>query len=393
MSLPLPTAHTDGTPVLSYAPVVLPVPGRPVELASRVSAPASGEDLPILLLSHGHGPSNYVSSLYGYAPLAEYYAANGFVVIQPTHLDSATLGLRDAEHPEAPLYWRSRVEDMTFILDHLDDIEAAVPQLAERLDRNKVGVVGHSMGGHTASVLLGARFNDPNAGSPINLVEPRIKAGVLLSAPGRGDVLARDAEATYPVFRTTDFSEMRTPTLVIRGDADDLTHLTVAGPQWLEDPYRLAPAPKSQLVLFDGEHGLGGVSAYDAAETTLEILRGRTPSTNCLGRVGPSGRSSPSERRRARCCRHRGEQGHRTSDRQGSRSPRLHGARWIARSRPGAHGRKSRRVRCTRAATRRHGCGIRRIRGGTHRQRVRASRRARQQRGHLARRVSRPVTR
>ncbi len=33
---------------------------------------------------------------------------------------------------------------------------------------------------------------------------------------------------------------------------------------------RSAPAPKSQLVLFDGEHGLGGVSAYDAAETTDE---------------------------------------------------------------------------------------------------------------------------
>lgn len=270
MSLPLPTAHADGTPVLTYTPVVLPVPGRPVDLSLRVSAPASGEDLPIVLLSHGHGPSNYVSSLYGYAPIVDYYAAHGFVVVQPTHLDSATLGLRDAEHPEAPLYWRSRVEDMTFILDHLDDVEAAVPQLAGRLDRDKVAVVGHSMGGHTASVLLGARFDDPSDGSPVELVEPRIKAGVTLSAPGRGDALTPDAAEHYPVFLTTDFSEMSAPTLVVRGDADDLTHLTVAGPEWLEGPYRLAPAPKSQLVLADGEHGLGGVSAYDAAETTDE---------------------------------------------------------------------------------------------------------------------------
>jgi hypothetical protein len=43
-----------------------------------------------------------------------------------------------------------------------------------------------------------------------------------------------------------------------------------AGPAWLEDLFGLAPAPKSQLVLFGGEHGLGGIAAYDAAETTDE---------------------------------------------------------------------------------------------------------------------------
>ena len=270
MNEPIPTPHGGGTPVLSYAPLVLPVAGRTVDLAMRISAPATGGDLPIILLSHGHGPSSYVSSLYGYGPLADFYAAHGFAVIQPTHLDSATLGLRDADHPEAPLYWRSRAEDMISVLDHIDDIEAAVPQLAGRLDRTKVAVVGHSMGGHTASVLLGARVSDPLDGSPIDLVDGRIRAGVVLAGPGRGDALAPKAAEDHPVLRTTDFSEMRTPTLVVRGDADDLTHLTAAGPGWLEDPFRLAPAPKSQLILFGGEHGLGGISAYDAAETTDE---------------------------------------------------------------------------------------------------------------------------
>jgi pimeloyl-ACP methyl ester carboxylesterase len=270
MSQPLPTAHASGSPVLSYTPVVLSVPGRPVDLSLRVSMPASGAELPIILFSHGHGPSNYVSSLYGYGPLVDFYAAHGFAVIQPTHLDSATLGLRTTDHPEAPLYWRSRAEDMHFILDHLDEIEAAVPQLRGRLDRNKVAVVGHSMGGHTASVLLGARFDDPNNGSTVDLVEPRITTGVILAGPGRGDALAPHAATDYPVFLTTDFSSMSAPALIVRGDADDLTHLTRSGPEWLEDPYKLAPAPKSQLVVFGGQHGLGGISAYDAAETTDE---------------------------------------------------------------------------------------------------------------------------
>src|SRR5689334_19230422 len=104
----IPAPHEVGVtpPTLSFLPVVVPSPDRAVDLAVRVTAPATGEQLPIILLAHGHGPSNYVSSYYGYGPLAEYYAAHGFVVIQPTFLDSAMLGLREVDDPDAPLYWR-----------------------------------------------------------------------------------------------------------------------------------------------------------------------------------------------------------------------------------------------------------------------------------------------
>src|SRR5258706_2278127 len=101
MNEPTPAAGTAGTPtqVLSISPIVLPAPGRAVDLQLRVSAPVKGTELPILLLSHGHGPSNFVSSLYGYAFLANYFAAQGFVVMQPTHLDSNTLPFRASDHP------------------------------------------------------------------------------------------------------------------------------------------------------------------------------------------------------------------------------------------------------------------------------------------------------
>ena len=258
-------------PVLSFGPLVLPVPGRAVDLQVRVSAPATGSGLPVILLSHGHGPSNHLSSLDGYAPLASFWAAHGFVVIQPTHLDSKMLGLRDSGDPEAPLYWRSRAEDMTRILDRLDVIEAAVPQLPGRLDRSRVAVAGHSMGGHTASLLLGARLTDPRDGTDVDLAEPRIKAGVLLAAPGRGgDALSDFAATHYPFFSTMDFSKMTTPALVVAGDKDTSEHLTVRGPGWHADPYYLSPGPKSLLTLFGAEHGLGGIAGYDAAETTDE---------------------------------------------------------------------------------------------------------------------------
>jgi predicted dienelactone hydrolase len=258
------------TPVLSVSPVVLSAPGRAVDLQVRVSAPVTGSELPIILLSHGHGRSNNLSSLNGYGPLASFWAAHGFVVIQPTHLDSKTLSL-NPDDPEAPLYWRSRAEDMKRILDQLDVIEAAVPQLPGRLDRSKVAVAGHSLGGHTASLLLGARLTDPHDGTEVNLAEPRIKAGVLLAAPGRGgDALSEFAAKNYSFFLTNDFSEMTAPALVVTGDKDASPHLTVRGPDWHADPYLLSPRPKSLLTLFDAEHGLGGVSGYDAAETTDE---------------------------------------------------------------------------------------------------------------------------
>ncbi|WP_042378305.1 alpha/beta hydrolase family protein [Streptacidiphilus melanogenes] len=258
------------TPVLSVAPVTLAAPGRPVDLQVRVSVPTSGDDLPIVLLSHGHGPSNHLSSLHGYAPLADFWAAHGFAVIQPTHLSSRTLQL-DPDDPEAPLYWRSRAEDMSRVLDGLDAIEAAVPQLRGRLDRDKVAVAGHSMGGHTAALLLGARLTDPGTGAEVDLTEPRIKAGVLLAAPGRGgDALTEFVVEHYSFFATTDFSTMATPALVVAGDDDPSPHLTVRGPSWHTDPYHLSPAPKTLLTLFDAGHGLGGVSGYDVAETTDE---------------------------------------------------------------------------------------------------------------------------
>jgi predicted dienelactone hydrolase len=262
------------TPVVSVSPVVLSAPGRPVDLQMRVSAPVTGGALPIILLSHGHGRSNNLSSLNGYGPLANFWAAHGFVVIQPTHLSSKTLSFDprvDSKGPEGPLFWRSRALDMKRILDQLDHIEASVPELSGRLDRSRVAIAGHSLGGHTASMLLGARLADPGDGTEVDLAEPRIKAGVLLAAPGNGGAdLSAFAAEHYPFFLKQSFAEMTTPALVVAGDKDVSPHLTVRGADWHADPYFLSTGPKCLLTLFGAEHGLGGVSGYDVAETTDE---------------------------------------------------------------------------------------------------------------------------
>lgn len=264
----MPTATLLDAPVLSYAPIVLPVPGRPVDLHVRATFPATGTALPIVLLSHGHGHSNHLSSLNGYAPLASLWAALGFAVLQPTHLSSATLRDRVAGAPGGPYFWRSRAEDLSRLIDGLDRVERSVPDLAGRLDRTRIAVAGHSLGGFTASLVLGARVTED--GETPDLRDPRISRGVLFGTPGRGDVLNGPLADQVPYFRTIDFSTMITPALIVAGDRDDSRHFTDLGPEWHTDAYHRAPGPKSLLTVFGAEHTYGGIAGYDAAETTDE---------------------------------------------------------------------------------------------------------------------------
>ena len=244
--------------VITVRPIVLPAPGRGDDLAVRVSAPATGHHLPVIVFSHGFG-----ESLGGYAPLVDFWTAQGFAVVQPTHLDSRTLNVAP-DDPRYPEIWRFRVEDLTRVLDELDHIEKAVPGLAGRLDRDRIAVAGHSWGAQTASMLLGARVVDGPDRS-----DPRIKAGVLLAVPGTGGADLTPFAAEHFSFMHPDFTGMTTPTLVVAGDKDQ-SALTVRGPEWFTDAYFLSPGTKSLLTLFGAEHSLGGISGYGVTETTDE---------------------------------------------------------------------------------------------------------------------------
>ncbi|KAJ6536706.1 Alpha/Beta hydrolase protein [Mycena vulgaris] len=258
----------DSTPVLSFSPVVLPALGRPVELQLRVTVPSVGAALPIILLSHGHGASNSLSSLEGYAPLYEFWAAHGFAVLQPTHLSSTFLGLQAPAGQD--LFWQARAEDMVRILDNLDAVEAAVPGLQGRLDRTRVAVAGHSLGAWTASMLLGASNTDPRDGATWYKPEPRIKAGVVLAGIGKGGADISEAGKIRIPFYGGDFSTMATPALVVYGDEDLGPHLTIRDATWHADPYTLAPGPKDLFIVKGAKHGLGGISGWDTSETLDE---------------------------------------------------------------------------------------------------------------------------
>lgn len=256
---------------ISISPVVLPAPLRGMPLEMRITAPISSNKLPIILLSHGHGPSLYLPSKDGYAPLANFYAEHGFVVIQPTHANSKIAGFPSTA-PGGPIFWRSRVADMKLIVEQLGAIESMLPAIAGRLDHDKIAAVGHSLGGQTVGMLLGARLTDPRDEDAVdvNLLETAIKAGVLLAAPGNGgkDLNPQAAERLSAL--NPDFSHMRTRCLVVVGDQDVSPHLTVRGADWHADPYHCSPGADCLLTLHGGKHGLGGVSGYDTKEADDE---------------------------------------------------------------------------------------------------------------------------
>ncbi|WP_082491472.1 alpha/beta fold hydrolase [Pedobacter sp. Leaf194] len=252
-------------PIISISPILLKVPNRLAVLEIKVTAPASGGDLPVILLSHGHGASNFLSSYRGYAPLVDYYASQGFVVIQPTHQDSKTLAL-ETNGPEGALFWKSRAEDLIFIIDNLRQILSGIKDLNERTDINNIAAVGHSMGGHTVAMLAGMQVYDPVSCKFVGIAEPRINAFVMFGTPGNGEDIAEWASERYPILKGTEFSKMQREVLVVAGDHDS-SNLFSTRDDWRMDAYHASPGPKTLLTVFGSGHMLGGISGYDALET------------------------------------------------------------------------------------------------------------------------------
>lgn len=262
-------------PFFSINPVTLLAPGRSRNLEVRVSAPSIGNNLPIIVFAHGFGNSSE-----GYAPLVNYWASRGFVVIQPTFLDSTRLLENPAtSHGEAvkaylknPLkfsMWKYRVDDVKHILNQLDLIEDSIPGRKGRLDRTRIVIAGHSFGAQTAAMLLGARVLDADGKPGDDHSDPRIKAGILLSAAGSGgNALSEFALEHFPHLNGS-YDKLRTPTLVVAGDHDQ-SPLTTVGPGWFTEAFKLSPGANALLTLFGGEHMLGGISGYLVTETTDE---------------------------------------------------------------------------------------------------------------------------
>ena len=129
----------------SLAPCRLPaLLCRPITFDVRAApdaAPADGR-FGLIVISHGAG-----GLALNHRDLAAALAARGYVVAAPNHPRGAGNDVSGVG------VWVGRPKQVSRVIDAL----FSDPALADRIDRARVGVVGHSNGGFTALVLGGAR--------------------------------------------------------------------------------------------------------------------------------------------------------------------------------------------------------------------------------------------
>ncbi|WP_283194125.1 alpha/beta fold hydrolase [Rhizobium sp. AN80A] len=145
ISLWYPTTSTAEPINLGETPAFV---GLPV---IRDAEPAPGPR-PLILLSHGYG-----GNWRNLAWLAGELAAKGYVVAAPDHPGTTTFDMRS---PDTIEIWQ-RPRDLSRVIDTL----LANPGLAGSVSPDRIGAIGHSLGGWTVMELAGGRFD---AGAVMN---------------------------------------------------------------------------------------------------------------------------------------------------------------------------------------------------------------------------------
>lgn len=235
---------------------------RGKELPLTVFYPKSKGSYPLIVFSHGAFGRGAM-----YYPLIEHWVSHGFITIAPTHEDSIKVYGRetirqairnsDADRRTAireamTLWkeqsfrkWQKRPEDVSFIIDSIDVIEKKLNNYPCRIDKNKIGVGGHSFGAQTAQIIGGTI-----AGGTSELEDRRAKAILMISPQGveRSKIMKEDS-----------WKNFKRPMMVITGTNDqgrngqDYT--------WRLDPYKLSPQKDKFLVIIKGAyHGFGGIN-------------------------------------------------------------------------------------------------------------------------------------
>jgi predicted dienelactone hydrolase len=119
--------------------------GRNAQGAAPAATPAK---LPLVLLSHGTG-----GAAVGLAWLGESLAAQGYLVAAVNH--HGNTAAEDAPVLQGFAIWWDRPRDLSVLLDRL----LADPEWGPRIDTQRIGVAGFSLGGYAALATVGARLS------------------------------------------------------------------------------------------------------------------------------------------------------------------------------------------------------------------------------------------
>ncbi|MDB5802594.1 MAG: Platelet-activating factor acetylhydrolase plasma/intracellular isoform [Rhodocyclales bacterium] len=193
-------------PVRLYLPkaaVARDVPGQ----ASTQARATDAVGVPLVVFSHGMGGSRN-----GYSYLADDWASHGIASLHVQHVGSDRSLWQGAA---VSVLWRvqeaagseeamARALDVHFALDQI----LASPY-AMRIDKTRIAAAGHSYGANTSMLVAGA--NVIHDGKLLDLVDPRIKAAVLISSPpfyGEQDFMSILKTVTVPTLHITSTADV-----------------------------------------------------------------------------------------------------------------------------------------------------------------------------------------
>lgn len=269
-------------------------PSAPFALAGKaapdvplISAP---EKLPLILLSHGTGGSSLMMAWLGTA-----LAAHGYIAAVVNHPGNNAL---EPYTVQGFSLWWERARDLTSVLNAL----LADSKFGPRIDPNRIGAAGFSLGGFTVIEIAGgigelSRFQDfcksPGAdalcGDPPEFPGLTAKALALAktdpamqAALREGDESHRDpriravfaiAPALGQAFIPDSLARIAIPVKIVLGSADDIA------PPDTNGKFLAAHIPGAQLTIFQD------VGHYTFLATCLE-LGDQTRPKLCLDNAG-----------------------------------------------------------------------------------------------------------
>jgi predicted dienelactone hydrolase len=232
------------------------LPGFPpvTQQAVRGAEPRPGS-YPLVLFSHGHAGHRRQSTF-----LCTHLASHGYVVASVDHTGNTVadmlqtiMAIQSGEAvpdvvAELTRFIDVRPSDVVAVLDQL--LGGAVPELTRLIDRERIGMTGHSFGGWT-TLMVTRR-------------DRRIRAAVPLAPAGGWAELP-----TNPLAEALDFDWGRdVPTLYLVAERDSL--LPMRGMRELFDKTR---SPKRMVALKNADH----MHFCDRVEEVHEMFRMMPP--------------------------------------------------------------------------------------------------------------------
>jgi len=134
----------QNTPTLTNKLISYKVEGLVLNvLLSIPKQKKSASGFPVIILNHGHIDPKKYSTLNSYKYIADYFAANGFLVLKPDYRGHAQSETRSELHG---------LERLSYPIDVLA-LLSLVPEIAEA-DQDNIFMYGHSMGGQITLTVL-----------------------------------------------------------------------------------------------------------------------------------------------------------------------------------------------------------------------------------------------